>query len=132
VLSRRDLEVMATWGNRSMRIARFVPTVGLLVMLGFTGLTVGCGGEPTAVTKEESASFKRELREALKEAKEARKQGSGRGEGLPVAGSEDDGWLTVPHRPMIVRARPASSGPGGTESECPYSPADRPRSGGTS
>ena len=66
-----------------MQLAIFVRLLEFLLVLGFAGLTVGCGGESTApaVNKEQKDIAKQDVREARKEAKEARKEALGKGGG---------------------------------------------------
>jgi hypothetical protein len=57
-----------------MRIARFVPTLGLLVVLGLAGLGGGCSSGSTPMAKEDSDKLRESRKgthQTLKEAKKA-------------------------------------------------------------
>jgi hypothetical protein len=56
-----------------MRIAQFVPTFGLLVVLGLAGLGGGCSSGSTPMAKEDSEKLRESRKGAHQQLKEAKK-----------------------------------------------------------
>jgi hypothetical protein len=57
-----------------MRIARFVPTLGLLVVLGLAGLGGGCSSRSTPMAQEDSEKVRESRKGTHQQLKEAKKE----------------------------------------------------------